>query len=205
MQGRAMPARAMAAVWQVTFWMRRLVSLIQLPYWRRQVSVLYTPRCTVGVMVRMSKLYLSVGILADGKGSRRNLKKATKAGSMLLQRNGWVHSTNISDQPRRWSMGELVRLAVWTSQTPQTESEELTWDTLVSHTGNRKSLVPTRWLRKPAWDVTSPTEPATNLAHVKGSILQARAAWQTVLETSLPCICIWNVHMYACISFRTAH
>jgi len=47
-------------------------------------------------------------------------------------------------------MGESVRLAVWTSQTPQTESEELAWDSLLSHTDNRKSLVPATWLREPA-------------------------------------------------------
>lgn len=52
----------------------------------------------LGVIIRMLQLYLSVSILADGKGSRRNLKAATNAGRVLLQRNGWVHSTNISDQ-----------------------------------------------------------------------------------------------------------
>jgi len=68
--------------------------LIRLPYRRVQVSVLYTPWCIV-----RSDCKDVTSILADGKGSRRNLKKATKAGKVLLQRNDGIHSTDVSAQP----------------------------------------------------------------------------------------------------------
>lgn len=56
----------------------------------------------LGVIVGMLKLYLSVSILANRKSSRRNLKKTTKAGSMLLQRNGWVLTFLINLGTNRW-------------------------------------------------------------------------------------------------------
>lgn len=99
------------------------------------------------VIVRMLEQYLSESITFNGKGSRRNLK-TSKAERVLLQRNSWLHSTTIVDQPRSWRlMGDSVRLAAEASQTPQTESEELTQDILFSHTSNWKSLVPAAWLR----------------------------------------------------------
>lgn len=84
----------------------------------------------------------------------------------------------------------------------QTKSEELTQDTLVSHTGNRKSLVPVIQFREPVWVATSPAEWETNLAWVQGSWvshkqeLLGRQCWKLACPTS-----VYKMSMHTCMYF----
>lgn len=141
---RAVPTRAMGAVWQVKMWSETLINtcLCSDPIDNFKWAYHVLSWCIASGDCKDVEA-ISASIPADGKGSRRNLKKCTKAGRMSQKIDVCAPQTFLMNLGAgSWceiQWGWRWGITGWIIGADQ--------GTLISYTGNKKSLISAAWLR----------------------------------------------------------